>query len=154
MSTAAIAPDFVGLNGSKGQFSWWQRTSSVVAPPIQTLDYSSSRAPYPETDINWMRCLFEHTDEQLTCGESLFDAMRFAASIPSDPALHPELFFGADGEIAFQWKFQGKEAIVSLEGDGKFSYALLIDNIFVPGAFEGQIKDERLPSDLIEYLRK
>ena len=48
--------------------------------------------------------------------------------------------------------FAGKKAVVGLEGDGRFGYALYMGGYYKPGSEEGDLSAHDLPSDLKHYL--
>ncbi|MER8374426.1 hypothetical protein [Mesorhizobium sp. M1406] len=55
-----------------------------------------------------------------------------------------------EGEIAFEWKWGDRHAILSLEEDGAIGYAMYSDGQFFPG---GEVAtQEKLPQDLLNYL--
>jgi hypothetical protein len=56
-----------------------------------------------------------------------------------------------DGEAVFEWIADGKHAVVSIEGDGTFAYAMYREGGFVPGLTEGASVAE-IPEDLVSYL--
>jgi hypothetical protein len=56
-----------------------------------------------------------------------------------------------EGEIGIEWISAGKHAIVSIEGDGLFGYAMLRDGVFHSGE-ERDPPVTTLPADLRDYL--
>lgn len=77
------------------------------------------------------------------------DALAFSSTI-SSLAWQPESWVD-DGEAVFEWITDGKHAVVSIEGDGTFAYAMYRDGGFVPGLTEGPSVSE-IPEDLVSYL--
>ncbi len=57
----------------------------------------------------------------------------------------------AVGEIGFEWIAAGKHAFVSIIGDGRFAYTMLVDGKFRPGDEDGPLVTT-LPHDLRLYL--
>lgn len=78
------------------------------------------------------------------------DAFHFLAKLP--PGIpEPRVSAATDGEIVIELKKAGLEAVVGIEGDGGFGYALLVDDEFIAGKYEGVVAQD-LPRDLSEYL--
>tara|TARA_Y100000780_G_scaffold211197_1_gene210602 strand:+ start:261 stop:899 length:639 start_codon:yes stop_codon:yes gene_type:complete len=77
------------------------------------------------------------------------DALAFSHTI-SSLVWQPESWVD-DGEAVFEWITDGKHAIVSIEGDGTFAYAMYREGGFVPGLTEGPSVSE-IPEDLVAYL--
>ncbi|WP_206520844.1 hypothetical protein, partial [Mesorhizobium sp. M7A.F.Ca.CA.004.11.2.1] len=57
-----------------------------------------------------------------------------------------------DGEIAFEWKWGERHAILSIEEDGTVGYAIYRGGQFSPGRERANL--EVLPADLLDYLRE
>jgi len=89
-------------------------------------------------------------DEQTDAGLSIsLDAMKFAHAI-SEIGWRPSVW-SDDGEIVFEWIDGDRHAIVSIEGDGRLGYTMLIDGEFKAGK-DTEVLASQLPSDLLEYL--
>lgn len=80
------------------------------------------------------------------------DAVKFAARLPKDTPL-PSISISEDGEIVFDWRWEGKRALVDFDGDGSFGYALLRNGRFEPGAEAGDLAVSVLPADFRTYFR-
>jgi len=84
--------------------------------------------------------------------QAIKDAQRFASLLP-DRVPEPTVCAADDGEILIDWALAGKKAVVGLEGDGRFGYALYMGGYYKPGSEEGDLSAHDLPSDLKHYLQ-
>jgi hypothetical protein len=84
--------------------------------------------------------------------QAIEDAQRFASLLP-DRVPEPTVCAADDGEILIDWTLAGKKAVVGLEGDGRFGYALYSGGYYKPGSEEGDLSAHDLPSDLKRYLQ-
>jgi hypothetical protein len=75
------------------------------------------------------------------------------AKLPVDIP-RPRASVAEDGEVVLEWTGEKGRAVVDFEGDYRFGYALLRDGSFRAGAHPGNLDDEELPSDLVQYLRE
>jgi len=62
-------------------------------------------------------------------------------------------FMSQDDELAYEWADADRHAIVSFEGQGRISYAMLVGGRFVAGA-DDNASCASLPEDLRQYLTK
>ena len=84
--------------------------------------------------------------------QAIEDAQRFASLLP-ERIPEPTVCAADDGEILIDWAFADKRAVVGLEGDGRFGYALYSEACYKPGSEEGDLSVHDIPSDLKAYLR-
>jgi hypothetical protein len=84
--------------------------------------------------------------------QAIEDAERFVSLLPECPPV-PTVCAADDGEILMDWALPDKRAVVGLEGDGGFGYALYIDGGYKPGSEEGDLSVNDIPSDLKSYLQ-
>lgn len=80
------------------------------------------------------------------------DAIRFLIACPVEWG-SPRISAAEDGEFALEWLEDGKEAVVSFDGDGAFGYAMLVGERFRPGNQDGRLDAGfEVPDDLREYM--
>lgn len=60
------------------------------------------------------------------------------------------MVWAEEGEIAFEWKWGERHAILSIEEDGTIGYAMDRGGQFLPGSEIAKLG--ALPGDLLEYL--
>jgi len=63
----------------------------------------------------------------------------------------PSIVMADDGEIVIEWAEGDKKAVIGLDGDGGFGYALYREGKFRAGDHDGVI-GTALPIDLMTYL--
>lgn len=80
--------------------------------------------------------------------ELRYFAMRVWRAIPYGVRL-PKVW-AEEGEIAFEWKWGKRHAILSIEEDGTIGYAMDHGGEFLPGSEVASL--DALPRDLLEYL--
>jgi hypothetical protein len=84
--------------------------------------------------------------------QAIKDARLFASLLP-DEIPEPTVCAADDGEILIDWVIADEKAVVGLEGDGRFGYALYRGGRYEPGNQEGDLSAHDLPSDLKAYLQ-
>ena len=77
---------------------------------------------------------------------------RLLVSLLPEGIPEPTVCAADDGEILIDWVVDDKKAIVGLEGDRGFGYALYHAGRYKPGNQEGDLSAHDLPSDLKGYL--
>lgn len=82
--------------------------------------------------------------------QSSLDALEFI-SVVSGKVLSPGTSVSNDGEVMLKFKDNNSCAVLSFDGDGHYSYALFVDGEYIPGNYDGEIRQD-IPEDLKKYL--
>ncbi|WP_210191609.1 hypothetical protein [Rhodomicrobium vannielii] len=84
---------------------------------------------------------------------ALADAEHFIARGIREGLHAPAISASFSGDICFSWRTSRGKASARFEGDGFFGYAMYRNGRFEAGEADGRLEEDRLPQDLVLYLK-
>ncbi|MDG4885347.1 hypothetical protein [Mesorhizobium sp. WSM4884] len=131
-------PDVFSVLGASSRPTLMEvtRFSQIVDQPARIAAAPVSRLPaFPDLDA---------PEEMVAWAKQLWSTFPEDARLPA--------IWSDEGEIAFEWKWGKRHAILSIEEDGTVGYAMLDGERFSPGRETGSLNS--FPPDLLNYLKK
>lgn len=132
--SGSVEPYCKVIDLSRNQVSAPIFVADATADP-RSFDVVETRAEAPQTLLNSF---------------SLFDDAAAFASAAKILPWKPQVWED-EGEIVFEWISGPRHAVVSIEGDGRIGYTMLVGDQFIAGSDSDAVVHS-VPNDLLDYL--